>query len=150
MTTGALPAASELPDLDTALPASVLDDVACLVVVVDTTGRVVHVNRALELLLGRPREALVGRPMTDLVDPADRQAVEQAVSSPTGPLSGVEAVLPGADGARRRVLWAARRTPGPDPRVVLTGIDVTPEGQASGLFSQLVRSAATPALVATD
>jgi PAS domain S-box-containing protein len=34
--------------------------------------------------------------------------------------------------------------------VVLSGIDVTPELRASGLFSQLVRTAATPALVATD
>ena len=139
---------------ETALSPAVLDAVPCLIAVVERdSGAVVHLNRAYEDVTGRSAGHLLGACWDELVEPADRATMRTALAGPGGPVSGVETGVRTENGEVRRVLWsvsAAGAGPEGSDLVVLSGIDVTPELRASGLFSQLMRTAATPALVATD
>ncbi len=139
---------------DQALSTSVLDALSCLVVVVEMdTGCVVNVNAAVQVLTERAPSELVGCAWEDLFDEADHESMRAAVVGPGGPALGFETSLSTKNGGRRLVLWSVSGfgtgVDGPS-HVVLSGIDVTPEVHTSGLFSQLIRTAAAPALVGTD
>ena len=148
------PALLDLTSADPSLSMSVLDAVSCLVVVVEfETGRVVNVNAAVTTLTGRPHSALVGRSWEEMFEEADRENMRVAVAGPGGPALGFETSLRTEDGGRRLVLWSVSGfgdAPEELSHVVMSGIDVTPEVHTSGLFSQLIRTAAAPALVGTD
>ena len=76
-----------------------------------------------------------------------------AIAGPDGPALGFESTVICRSGERRRVLWSIAFA-GDDSdatgQVVLSGIDITPTLRTSGLFSQVMRTAAAPALVGTD
>jgi PAS domain S-box-containing protein len=139
---------------DPVLTPGVLDAVSCLIVVAELpTLAVVRVNAAVRALTGYSEDELLGRRWEELLEPADRETLRTAIAGSDGPALGVETTLTTQRGDRRRVLWSLALvgddTEGPS-HVVLSGIDVTPELHTSGLFSQLVRTAAAPALVGTD
>ncbi len=141
---------------DSVVASAVLDAVPCLVAVIDlASDLVVHVNSTLASGLGRPADELRGTCWEALFEDDDRATVRGAITGSCGSALGVETSLVTRQGDRRRVLWSvafAAFDPG-DPaarHVVLTGIDVTPEPRTAGLFSQLMRTAAAPALLGTD
>lgn len=133
---------------------SVMDALSTLLVVADVvTGHVLHVNAMAQQVVGWPAEALLGRRWEDLMDPADRQTARAALATPSGPAFGFETSLNTRDGGRRRVLWAAALACDDAlgaRHLVLTGIDVSGQGPAHGVFSHLFRGSASPALVGTD
>lgn len=66
------------------------DSIAHLVVVADPQGRIVHVNKAFESRLGRPREQLLERPLAEFVGPElagwlSEQQAESVGTQPNGP-----------------------------------------------------------------
>jgi signal transduction histidine kinase len=135
------------------MPETVLDAVPCLVLVMDrTTARVLHMNRALQQVVGRADPIPVDLTWESLFDAGDRTSLQTAIAT-SGPATGVETGIRGPEATARRILWsvehASDHSLGSD-LAVLTGIDVTPQGRTSGLFSQLLRTAASPALVGTD
>ena len=133
---------------------SVLDAVSCLVVVVEMdTGRVVSINAAVQTLTGRSHSDLVGSTWEELFEEADRENMRAAVAGPGALALGFETSLRTKDGGHRLVLWSVSgfgKALASPSHVVMSGIDVTPEVHTSGLFSQLIRTAAAPALVGTD
>src|SRR5918994_2476153 len=133
---------------------AVLDAVPCLIAVVEReSGDIVQLNRALEDVSGCSTAELSGRCWEEIIAPGDVDTMRAALLAPTGPVSGVETGLRTRSGEGRRVLWSldsAGVTNDGTELVVLSGIDVTPELRTSGLFSQLMRTTAAPALVGTD
>ncbi len=133
-------------------PTAVLDAVSCLVVVAElATGNVLHVNSAVQALCGYSQQDLLGRSWEKLLEQDDQRTMRAAIAGPDGSALGFETTVICRSGDRRRVLWSIAFT-GDDAagHVVLSGIDVTPTLRTAGLFSQIMRTAAAPALVGTD
>lgn len=132
----------------------VLDAIPCLILVIDReSGVMLQVNAALEAVTGQSRWALLGMCWEALFEPADQERVRAAFSWGDRPALGVETSILTRQGDRRRVLWSIampEKGSGAPAQVVLSGVDVTPELGASGLFSQLVRTSTAPALVGAD
>jgi len=143
-----------LPRSDASYFTSALDAVSALVVVAEvSTGQVVHVNAMAQQVVGWPEEELLGHRWKELVDAPDRETVRAALRTPAGSALGFETAIATRHGGRRRVLWSVAftgETASIDGHVVLTGIDVSLEGHAQGLFSHLIRGSTMPALVGTD
>jgi signal transduction histidine kinase len=135
------------------VPETVLDSVPCLVLVMDrVTTRVVHLNRALREVMGHTEATPVDLSWESLFDPGDRNSLQTAMAT-SGPATGVETGIRAEGAVPRRILWSVEHAADDEASsglAVLTGIDVTPQGRSSGLFSQLLRTAASPALVGTD
>ncbi len=135
-------------DREVDLAVRALDAVECVVVVAEVeTGTVVAMNRAAEGLTGfRADEVLGGSLEETLVAPSDRSRVQAWFAEPTGegiPLNS-ELVVLTRTGARRRVVWSSTflTTPGgARSHVVMTGVDVSVEEPAGGLFGQLITAA---------
>ncbi len=70
--------------------------------VLSTEGVVLQVNRAVEVLQGRPRDEIVGRPVIEAVAPEERERVGEAFASTVagGEVSGFETSSLRADGTR--------------------------------------------------
>lgn len=110
---------------------AVLDTVGALVVVVDTDGRIVRVNRACEKFSGYSSADLVGNYAWERLVPAEDFAehVErfQRIRSGSFP-STYEDFWLAADGSRRRIAWsvtALQDARGDMAFFIVTGIDVT-------------------------
>ncbi len=143
-----------VPRVDAAYLASALDAVSALVVVADiSTGQVVHVNAMVRQVLGWREDELLGHRWKDLIEAEERQSVRAALTTPASRTVGFETAVATKDGGRRRVLWTAAFAGDAacsDHLLVLSGIDVSAEGGTHGLFSHLLRGAASPALLGTD
>jgi PAS domain S-box-containing protein len=110
---------------------TVLENIAALVVVIDRQGRIVEVNRAAELLLGRKSSEIIGKSFWLILAPADKHqgSVElfRQVRASRQPFLG-EGVFITASGTRLRVTGSM--TPLVDSRgeveyVLLTALDIT-------------------------
>ncbi|MEO7030233.1 MAG: PAS domain S-box protein, partial [Acidobacteriaceae bacterium] len=124
---------------------AVLDTVGALVVIFDTTGRIVRFNRACETLSGHASADLVGNYAWERLVPtediAEHVATFQRMRSGSFPASYEQFWL-GADGSRRRIAWTA--TALEDARgqigfIIATGIDITVQVRAEEQLRALVR-----------
>jgi len=118
--------------------ATVLDTEAAIVLVLDRTGRILRVNRALEALSGRRLRDLEGQPFIDtLIAPDQRPKVEAHDEILRLKLSSTvrfEAEFVVRNGDRRRISWsnaALRDSRGSITYRIVTGIDITERAQAT-------------------
>lgn len=129
-----------------------LDATECLVVVTELgTGTVVSLNQAARDLTGYTADDVVGEALWDrLVPPADRAQLRASYGDPSGDAIALayEGSLVTKAGAERRVAWSSAFITGADgvrTHVVMSGVDLSLESNASGLFSQLILVAASSA-----
>lgn len=144
-----VPAATDdVRDSHDDLAVRALDAVECVVVVVEAgTGTVVEMNRAAESLTGYAADEVLGRPIwATLVAPSERDRAQACFV--TGAGGGVpstcELVIMTRAGALRRVVWSSTSlaaSGGSRGHVVMTGVDVSVDDPAGGLFGRLIAGA---------
>mgnify|MGYP000471755375 CR=1 FL=1 len=109
---------------------AIVDTAAALVVVLDTTGRIVRFNPACQRLTGYSAEEMRGRPVWFLIPEEQQAGVRQVFSqlSQDGLASKYENHWMTRDGQRRLISWANTVLKDPDGTVrwvIGTGIDIT-------------------------
>ena len=128
----------------------------CMILVSDIRGTVLEANPAVAATLGHRREDVIGRPIWDtIVSPQHRDVARAMFTSADG--SGVppnvDGRVPDVNGNERRVMWSAglvRDEYGEVTRIVMTGLDVTAERNASGLMEHLLGAALDTAIIGMD
>ncbi len=130
--------------------ATVLDTEAAIVLVLDRTGRILRVNRALETLSGHRLQTLQGEPFVDsLIAPDQRPKVaahDEILRLNLSSTVRFEAELVVRNGERRRISWsnaALRDTRGEITYRIVTGIDVTERAQATDALRKARRDLET-------
>ena len=114
---------------------SVLDSIHALVLVLDTSGRIVRFNRACETVSGFSFAELVGRSFPEELFPAEERehAMRMFEQARAGKLDGsYEMHWRTRDGGMRRIAWTASSLNDPQGDinfVITTGIDVTEQRQ---------------------
>jgi PAS domain S-box-containing protein len=118
--------------------ATVLDTEAAIVLVLDRTGRIVRVNRALETLSGHRWNDLAGLPFIDtLIAPDHRPkaaAHDEILRLNLSSAARFEAELVRRNGERLQISWsnaALRDADGEIEHRIVTGIDITQRAQAT-------------------
>lgn len=114
---------------------AVLGTVAALVVVTDTEGRIVRLNRACEETTGYTLEDVKGRPLAIFLPPEETGRIREAVDELcAGRIPHhFETHWLTKDGALRLIAWSSTVLRGPDGSVqylVGTGIDITERRRA--------------------
>lgn len=110
---------------------AVLDTTAALIVVLDSKGRIVRINKACEALLGRRSNAVRAEVFWKrFLPPEERATLRSAFETPRNGHfpTRFEGLLVASDGSHRVVVWrntALLRGPGEKDYVIATGIDVT-------------------------
>jgi PAS domain S-box-containing protein len=137
------------------LTSATLDTTPCIILVTDLAGTVIRVNAAATRLTGFTEDELVGRPAwTNLVVPERVHLVPDMVRD--GALladRSWEIDVRTKHGDPLRMVWNSKSVPDDDgdpAYLVLTGVDVTAERNASGLVTHLVQAAITTALIGID
>jgi two-component system sensor kinase FixL len=117
--------------------ASVLETSAALVVVVDSDGRIVRLNKAFAAATGEDPEGLESKPLRSLLPDEERESLEHAfaeVRSGRAAFCQHDSHLVRRDGSRREIAWAStglRNDAGQMQFFVVTGIDVTERQRAA-------------------
>lgn len=129
-----------------------LDAVECVVVVVEVgTGTVVGMNQAAESLTGYAADEVLGRPIwATLVAPSERARAQACFVADSGAAlpSTCELLIMTRAGAMRRVVWSSTSlaaTGDGHGHVVMTGVDVSVDDPAGGLFGRLIAGASETA-----
>jgi len=110
---------------------AVLATTAALIVVLDSQGRIVRLNKACEALLGCESQTVRGEVFWErFLPPEERSTLRSAFESPRGGHfpTRFEGLLVASDGSQRIVVWnntALVGGPGERDYVIATGIDVT-------------------------
>jgi two-component system sensor histidine kinase VicK len=125
---------------------AVLDTISALVLVLDTSGRIVRFNRACEQISGYSFAELVGRPFPEQLFPPEeqeraRQLFESARSGAA--CEPYEMHWVSQEGRRRRIAWSVTTLTdsiGEVNFIITTGVDVTEQREAeTALRSSEVR-----------
>ncbi|WP_296607322.1 ATP-binding protein [Nocardioides sp.] len=138
------------------LTGATLDTTAALILVIDARGTIVRVNQAATELTGYPADALVGRRIWETsLAPATAGDIEALFTWPnrSGAAVSRETLATTRSGETLRVLWNSNIVRGEDDQpayAVITGIDVTAERTAAGMYSHLLQAAITTALIGID
>lgn len=138
------------------LTGATLDTTAALILVTDIHGTIVRVNQAALDLTGYRADELLGRPVWGTsLKPADAGDVEALFTWPnrSGTPVSRETLATTRSGETLRVLWNSNVVRDEDDRpayAVITGIDVTAERTAAGMYSHLLQAAITTALIGID
>ncbi len=147
----------EVADTEGELAERVLDATGLVIIVTEAvTGMIVRVSAATEALTGLRASDLLGRPVWEaLVASRDRAAVRAAYADPTGvaSLAAYVGAVPTRAGEERRVLWSRSSLTNPEglaTHIVMTGIDLEPDGLDAGVLNHLTRAATDAACLATD
>ncbi len=110
---------------------TVISTTPALIVMVDSRGRILLINRALEELTGFRREDLLGKPVLEtLVSPEWREEVRARWSDPRSPSFKEPFTFPlvTAQGAQRLIEWRCAAVPAPEGEgqiILATGLDIT-------------------------
>ena len=135
----------------------ILDATACVIIVsVIETGAITTMNKVAERVTGYSFEEMAGRPVWEMiVRPDDQAAAATAYTTRQG--EGIPLAYEGdvvtKSGKVRRVFWSnafITDRAGVRSHMVSTGVDVTEGRDSVGVFSVLMRSATTRAVIATD
>lgn len=133
---------------------AVLETTASLILVVDTDGTVVGINRAAATATGVTEDEVVGRPLwTALVPPDEQETVRAWFTTGSGVPASHEGTLATAAGSRRQVVWSCSYLYddlGRPSHAVLTGLDVTGERTTRQLISHLLEAASATCIIGTD
>jgi len=138
------------------LTGATLDTTAALILVIDVHGTIVRVNQAATELTGYPADELVGRRVWETsLAPANAGDIEALFTWPnrSGAAVSRETLATTRSGETLRVLWNSNIVRGEDDQpayAVITGIDVTAERTAAGMYSHLLQAAITTALIGID
>jgi PAS domain S-box-containing protein len=137
------------------LTSATLDTTPCIILVTDLESTVIRVNAAATRLTGFTEDELVGRPAwTHLVQPQRAHMIPDLIRD--GALLAErswEIDVRTKHGDPLRMVWNSKSVPDDDGNpayIVLTGVDVTAERNASGLVTHLVQAAITTALIGID
>jgi two-component system cell cycle sensor histidine kinase/response regulator CckA len=110
---------------------TVISTTPALIVMVDSRGRILLINRALQELTGFRREDLLGKPVLEtLVSPEWREEVRARWSDPRSPSFKEPFTFPlvTAQGAQRLIEWRCAAVPAPEGEgqiILATGLDIT-------------------------
>jgi two-component system cell cycle sensor histidine kinase/response regulator CckA len=110
---------------------TVISTTPALIVMVDSRGRILLINRALQELTGFRREGLLGKPVLEtLVSPEWREEVRARWSDPRSPSFKEPFTFPlvTAQGAQRLIEWRCAAVPAPEGEgqiILATGLDIT-------------------------
>lgn len=133
----AAPSPVLLDDTDTDTDAhyrALIDEQAEMVSLASADGTLLHVSSAYARHFGKRPADMIGVSLYDFVDPADREAVRQVLSSvmATGISTHTENRMLGADGREYWVAWTNRvQTDAPQQRLLQSvGRDITQRKQA--------------------
>lgn len=142
------------------LNSAILDHTAALVMVSDTDGRLVTVNRAWQKTTGYPATDARGRRLWDMIGEPAASAywagwfAERTRQVHHGqPAGSHPEALHTRDGQRRSVIWSEAGLHDDHGRlthVVLTGIDVTEQHNTERLLERVLEAATGQALIGTD
>ena len=126
---------------------AILDTVGALVVVLDSEGRVVRLNRACERASGLSIEQAQGQYIWDLlVDEKEKEQFKALFRELCGNPSRVEyeSAWVAHDGSQRTIAWSAAVLPAAKQSpmyVIASGIDVTEQKRAQARFRGLLEAA---------
>lgn len=126
---------------------AILDTVGALVVVLDSEGRVVRLNRACERASGLSIEQAQGQYIWDLlVDEKEKEQFKALFREFCGNPSRVEyeSAWVAHDGSQRTIAWSAAVLPAAKQSpmyVIASGIDVTEQKRAQARFRGLLEAA---------
>ena len=114
---------------------TVIDGVGALIMALDRYGRIVHVNRACQRVMGYSEEEVLGHHYALFLSPDEEEGIHQAVALARegGPPRTQEMEWVAKDGRRCRVAWTTTllRAPGGEVEAfIATGIDITEQRQA--------------------
>jgi PAS domain S-box-containing protein len=126
---------------------AILDTVGALVVVLDSEGRIVRLNRACEQMTGRSIDETRNRCLWDLfVVPEEKQEFESFFRDFCNNPSRIEyeSSWLARDGSRRTIAWSAAVLPAAKQApmyIIASGIDVTDQKRAQATFRGLLEAA---------
>lgn len=138
------------------LTSATLDTTDCIILVSDLSGTVVRSNAATTKLTGFTPDQLLGKPIWAHLVSEDRVGpLREKFASGDGSHIDMsrETNVPTADGGHLRIAWSNSLVRDEHDRpayVVMTGVDVTAQRQASGLVDHLLQAAIATALVGID
>lgn len=128
----------------------------CIILVVDSCGRVLRLNAATREITGYSEVDLLGVPVWDTpLVPIDETDFDSLLMWPNRSGQPVYAERPmrGKGGERLRVMWSCNvvSAPGnPSEYAVVTGVDVTSERASAGLLTHLMQAGIGTALIGID
>ena len=133
-----------------------VDTARCIIMVVDSRGRVLRLNAATREITGYSEVDLLGVPVWDSpLNPIDHTDFDSLLMWPNRSGQPVYAERPmlGKGGERLRVMWSCNvvSAPGnPSEYAVVTGVDVTSERASAGLLTHLMQAGIGTALIGID
>ena len=131
---GSVPGAGNATAAAPAEPSLTLQDAPIGVASVQTDGRIVTANKAFAAFFGR--QAPSGGHLAELVEPADRPAVDKLLASANGGLQTPIEIRPAGRGDAMAEMYASRADHAADKPVIVYLIDVSEQKALETKFAQ--------------